>query len=104
LRELQRLYDELVDSVDTCRLDRYNTSDKSSRWLFCSLSLDTFPSLFRIENLSLTQLCFCVIQKSLVLVSAHATDFLLTRQRIIPLWRCRYRKNHVDGLILWSTV
>ncbi|KAJ4899035.1 AFG1-like ATPase family protein [Raphanus sativus] len=31
LKELQRLHDELVESVDTCRLDRYNTSDKSSR-------------------------------------------------------------------------
>ncbi|KAG2241734.1 hypothetical protein Bca52824_090307 [Brassica carinata] len=31
LKELQRLHDQLVESVDTCRLDRYNTSDKSSR-------------------------------------------------------------------------
>lgn len=36
LRELQRLYDELVESVDTCHLDRYNTSDKFSRWFFFS--------------------------------------------------------------------
>ncbi|XAR65547.1 Hexokinase [Bertholletia excelsa] len=36
LRELQRLYDELVESADTCRLDRYATSEKSSRsrWLW----------------------------------------------------------------------
>ncbi|XP_052180799.1 uncharacterized protein LOC127793991 [Diospyros lotus] len=31
LRELQRLYDELVDSADACRLDRYAASDKASR-------------------------------------------------------------------------
>lgn len=36
LKELQRLHDQLVESVDTCRLDRYNTSDKSSRWFFSS--------------------------------------------------------------------
>jgi predicted ATPase len=43
LRELQRLYDELVDSVDTCRLDRYNTSDKSSRsrWFWSRLMPQT---------------------------------------------------------------
>nr|VDD40694.1 unnamed protein product [Brassica oleracea] len=37
LKELQRLHDQLVESVDTCRLDRYNTSDKSSsrsRWFW----------------------------------------------------------------------
>ncbi|CAN8326634.1 unnamed protein product [Cochlearia groenlandica] len=39
LKELQRLHDELVESVDTCRLDRYNTSDKSSRsrWFWSRL-------------------------------------------------------------------
>ncbi|XP_050130579.1 uncharacterized protein LOC126607150 isoform X3 [Malus sylvestris] len=36
LRELQRLYDELVQSANACRLDRYSTSTKSgrSRWLW----------------------------------------------------------------------
>ncbi|XP_034199799.1 AFG1-like ATPase isoform X4 [Prunus dulcis] len=36
LRELQRLYDELVQSADACRLDRYTASAKSgrSRWLW----------------------------------------------------------------------
>ncbi|KAJ9141239.1 hypothetical protein P3X46_031800 [Hevea brasiliensis] len=36
LRELQRLYDELVKSADACKLDRYSASDKSgrSRWLW----------------------------------------------------------------------
>ncbi|PRQ53568.1 putative hexokinase [Rosa chinensis] len=36
LTELQRLYDELVQSADACRLDRYTTSRKSgrSRWLW----------------------------------------------------------------------
>ncbi|XP_031388295.1 AFG1-like ATPase isoform X2 [Punica granatum] len=36
LRELQRLYDELVESADACRLDRYATSEKAgrSRWLW----------------------------------------------------------------------
>ncbi|KAM5554082.1 hypothetical protein ABKV19_026020 [Rosa sericea] len=36
LRELQRLYDELVQSADACRLDRYTASRKSgrSRWLW----------------------------------------------------------------------
>ncbi|CAI0427667.1 unnamed protein product [Linum tenue] len=36
LRELQRLFDEIVESADACKLDRYSTSDKSgrSRWLW----------------------------------------------------------------------
>lgn len=36
LRELQRLYDELVNSAQACRLDRYAVSEKSgrSRWLW----------------------------------------------------------------------
>ncbi|KAJ4959178.1 hypothetical protein NE237_026289 [Protea cynaroides] len=36
LKELQRLYDDLVQSADTCRLDRYAASDKAgrSRWLW----------------------------------------------------------------------
>ncbi|XP_041022241.1 AFG1-like ATPase [Juglans microcarpa x Juglans regia] len=36
LRELQRLYDELVGSADACRLDRYSASEKAgrSRWLW----------------------------------------------------------------------
>ncbi|GAV82329.1 AFG1_ATPase domain-containing protein [Cephalotus follicularis] len=36
LRELQRLYDELVESADACKLDRYSASEKSgrSRWLW----------------------------------------------------------------------
>ncbi|KAL6185478.1 hypothetical protein ACLB2K_041611 [Fragaria x ananassa] len=36
LRELQRLYDQLVESADVCQLDRYATSRKSarSRWLW----------------------------------------------------------------------
>lgn len=36
VRELQRLYDELVDSADVCRLDRYAASQKAgrSRWLW----------------------------------------------------------------------
>ncbi|KAK4604877.1 hypothetical protein RGQ29_013084 [Quercus rubra] len=36
LRELQRLYDELVASADACRLDRYSASEKAgrSRWLW----------------------------------------------------------------------
>ncbi|KAJ8751004.1 hypothetical protein K2173_016185 [Erythroxylum novogranatense] len=36
LRELQRLYDEIVESADACKLDRYSTSEKSgrSRWLW----------------------------------------------------------------------
>ncbi|XP_059637589.1 uncharacterized protein LOC132279584 isoform X2 [Cornus florida] len=36
LRELQRLYDGLVESADTCRLDRYASSDKAgrSRWFW----------------------------------------------------------------------
>ncbi|CAA7048742.1 unnamed protein product [Microthlaspi erraticum] len=39
LKELQRLHDELMESVDTCRLDRYNTSDKfsRSRWFWSRL-------------------------------------------------------------------
>ncbi|KAJ6435573.1 hypothetical protein OIU84_000720 [Salix udensis] len=39
LRELQRLYDELVESADACKLDRYTASDKSgrSRWLWSRL-------------------------------------------------------------------
>ncbi|KAL1816164.1 hypothetical protein DCAR_0520537 [Daucus carota subsp. sativus] len=36
LKELQRLYDELVKSADACRLDRYAASEKAarSRWLW----------------------------------------------------------------------
>ncbi|KAH6772300.1 AFG1-like ATPase family protein [Perilla frutescens var. hirtella] len=36
LGELQRLYDELVENAEACRLDRYATSEKSgrSRWLW----------------------------------------------------------------------
>ncbi|XP_021854159.1 uncharacterized protein [Spinacia oleracea] len=36
LRELQRLYDELVEKADKCRLDRYASSEQSgrSRWLW----------------------------------------------------------------------
>ncbi|KAK2994256.1 hypothetical protein RJ640_013155, partial [Escallonia rubra] len=36
LRELQRLYNELVESADACRLDRYAASEKAgrSRWLW----------------------------------------------------------------------
>ncbi|KAL6539657.1 hypothetical protein OROHE_011428 [Orobanche hederae] len=36
LGELQRLYDELVDNAEACRLDRYSTSEKAgrSRWLW----------------------------------------------------------------------
>ncbi|XP_044464945.1 AFG1-like ATPase [Mangifera indica] len=39
LRELQRLYDELVESADACKLDRYASSEKSgrSRWLWSRL-------------------------------------------------------------------
>lgn len=31
LGELQRLYDELVESADACKLDRYSSSEKSGR-------------------------------------------------------------------------
>lgn len=31
LREIQRLYDELVASANACRLDRYSASEKSGR-------------------------------------------------------------------------
>ncbi|KAL6534752.1 hypothetical protein OROGR_013427 [Orobanche gracilis] len=36
LGELQRLYDELVENAEACRLDRYSTSEKAgrSRWLW----------------------------------------------------------------------
>ncbi|KAG9133745.1 hypothetical protein Leryth_018439 [Lithospermum erythrorhizon] len=36
LRELQRLYDELVENSDVCQLDRYASSEKASRsgWLW----------------------------------------------------------------------
>ena len=34
LRELQRLYDELVESAVACKLDRYTASDKSGRFIF----------------------------------------------------------------------
>ncbi|XP_068647699.1 uncharacterized protein [Aristolochia californica] len=39
LQELQRLYDELVESADACRLDRYTASEKAgrSRWLWSRL-------------------------------------------------------------------
>lgn len=31
LKELQRLYDELVESAEACKLDRYASSEKSGR-------------------------------------------------------------------------
>lgn len=31
LGELQRLYDELVEKAEACRLDRYATSEKAGR-------------------------------------------------------------------------
>ncbi|KAG9143719.1 hypothetical protein Leryth_018883 [Lithospermum erythrorhizon] len=39
LRELQRLYDELVENANSCRLDRYAASEKESRsrWLWSRL-------------------------------------------------------------------
>ena len=37
LRELQRLYDELVQSADACRLDRYSASAKPTRFCICFL-------------------------------------------------------------------
>ncbi|KAI3775338.1 hypothetical protein L1987_49910 [Smallanthus sonchifolius] len=39
LKEIQRLYDELVESADACRLDRYSDSGKAgrSRWLWSRL-------------------------------------------------------------------
>ncbi|KAK1289987.1 hypothetical protein QJS10_CPB18g00298 [Acorus calamus] len=39
IRQLQRLYDELVEKADECRLDRYSASKKSerSRWLWSRL-------------------------------------------------------------------
>lgn len=45
LRELQRLYDELVQSADACRLDRYSASAKPTRFLFM------FPSFFVVLEL-----------------------------------------------------
>ncbi|CAN1165447.1 5'-nucleotidase domain-containing protein DDB_G0275467 [Linum perenne] len=32
LTELQRLFDEIVESADACKLDRYATSEKSTSW------------------------------------------------------------------------
>ncbi|XVE63466.1 hypothetical protein DITRI_Ditri07aG0022800 [Diplodiscus trichospermus] len=39
LRELQRLYDEIVESADACRLDRYAVSEKTvrNRWFWSRL-------------------------------------------------------------------
>ncbi|KAK9106987.1 hypothetical protein Syun_022998 [Stephania yunnanensis] len=39
LKELQRLYDELVESAEACKLDRYSSSDKAgrSRWFWSRL-------------------------------------------------------------------
>lgn len=39
LRQLQRLYDELVEKADSCQLDRYAASEKAgrSRWLWSRL-------------------------------------------------------------------
>ncbi|KAL8138156.1 hypothetical protein V2J09_004157 [Rumex salicifolius] len=39
LKQLQRLYDELVENADRCKLDRYAASEKSSRsrWLWSRL-------------------------------------------------------------------
>ncbi|KAK9116144.1 hypothetical protein Sjap_015091 [Stephania japonica] len=39
LKELQRLYDELVESAEACKLDRYSSSEKAgrSRWFWSRL-------------------------------------------------------------------
>ncbi|TXG60885.1 hypothetical protein EZV62_012248 [Acer yangbiense] len=34
LRELQRLYDEIVEKADACQLDRYASSQKRTRWFW----------------------------------------------------------------------
>ncbi|XP_026402186.1 AFG1-like ATPase isoform X2 [Papaver somniferum] len=34
LKELQRLYDQLVDSANACKLDKYEASDKAERWFW----------------------------------------------------------------------
>ncbi|XP_026405991.1 AFG1-like ATPase isoform X2 [Papaver somniferum] len=37
LKELQRLYDQLVDSANACKLDKYEASDKIGRWFWSRL-------------------------------------------------------------------
>ncbi|KDO62332.1 hypothetical protein CISIN_1g046724mg [Citrus sinensis] len=77
LGELQRLYDELVESADACKLDRYSSSEKSG---------DSPVSL----------------QESVAVVTFTATIFILTCQRIVPLWGSRDWENNVDGPIFLS--
>ncbi|KAL1203135.1 hypothetical protein V5N11_015372 [Cardamine amara subsp. amara] len=54
LRELQRLYDELVQSADACRLDRYSASAKPNRsnW-FWSKFVSQSPSVSPVKGLYL---------------------------------------------------
>ncbi|KAK1293760.1 hypothetical protein QJS10_CPB17g00138 [Acorus calamus] len=53
IRQLQRLYDELVEHADECWLDRYSASKKSqrSRWLWSRLT--TWSSVSPIKGLYL---------------------------------------------------
>ncbi|KAB2016588.1 hypothetical protein ES319_D08G105900v1 [Gossypium barbadense] len=41
LRELQRLYDEIVESAAACRLDRYAVPEKPVRWFWSRLMLQS---------------------------------------------------------------
>lgn len=52
LRELQRLYDELVQSADACRLDRYSATAKSTRFHIF------FPFFFFWQFASIEQISF----------------------------------------------
>lgn len=44
------------------------------------------------------------LQESVAVVTFTATIFILTCQRIVPLWGSRDRENNVDGPIFWSIV
>ena len=71
LRELQRLYDELVQSADACRLDRYSASAKPARFLYM------FPSYFCIELEVVDSVFLFVIYISLSGVIGSGTSLCL---------------------------
>lgn len=118
LRQLQRLYDELVEKADACRLDRYAASDKAGRWTLpfvvnryesvvqCNciqVSFHFFISIIfqvSVSNLSL----FCLFQESVVVVTFHTTVFICSCERTLSLWRSWYWENYVDGHVFWSVV
>lgn len=118
LQELQRLYDQLIEKAEDCRLDKYASSDKAGRYtptefppfelMICNLKLakctfdqerDCFCCIVLIHHITLVNL-----QEQMVMVSSHATVNICPRQRIISLWGSWDRQNYVNGPVLRPVV